>query len=65
MFVKNHDLYKNIFEVYVFGDIIDLCKFLANKPSNDGDLNCPNKSILNKFIVVCFVLFVWRVIAKE
>ena len=56
--VKSEDLYKDILDVPVRRDLMDLSELPANHPSNVGDPNCPNKDILGKFKVVCYVIFV-------
>ena len=56
--VKSHDLYKDILDVPVLRELMNLSGLSANHPSGVGDLNCPNKGILGKFKVVCNVIFV-------
>ena len=56
--VKCNDLYKKILDVLVLRELMDLSELLANHSSGVGDPNCPNKGILGKFKVVCYVIFV-------
>ena len=56
--VKCNDLYKEIFDVPVLRELMDLSELPANNPSGIGDPNCPNKGILGKLKVVCYVIFV-------
>ena len=56
--VKSEDLYKEFFDVPVRCELMDLSELPANHPSGIGDPNCPNKSILGKFKVMCKVIFV-------
>ena len=58
--VKSEDLYKDILDVPILRELMDLSELPANHPSGVGDPNCPNKGILRKFKVVCHVIFVWR-----
>ena len=51
--VKCNDLYKEILDVPVLREQMDLSELPANHPSSVGDPNCPNKGILGKFKVVC------------
>ena len=62
--VKCNDLYKEILDVPVFRELMDLSELPANHPSGVGDPNCPNKGILGKFKVVCQVIFFFHVIAQ-
>ena len=58
--VKSEDLYKDILDVPVLRELMDLSELPANHRSGDGDPNCPNKGILGKFKVVFLVIFVSR-----
>ena len=51
--VKREDLYKDILDVPVLCELMDLSELPANHPSGVGDPNCPNKGILGKFKVMC------------
>ena len=62
--VMFNDLYKEILDVPVFRELMDLSELPDNHPSGVGDPNCPNKGILGKFKVMCYVKFVSRVIAQ-
>ena len=51
--VKSEDLYKDILDVPVHRELMDLNELPANHPSGVGDPNCTNKGILGKFKVMC------------
>ena len=51
--VKSEDLYKDILDVPVLRQLMDLSELPANHPSGVGYPNCPNKGILGKFKVMC------------
>ena len=50
--VKSEDLYKDIHDVPVLRELMDLSELPANHPSGVGDPNSPHKGILGKFKVV-------------
>ena len=56
--VKSHDLYKDIFDVPVLREPIELHELPDNYPSGVGDATCPNKGILGKFKVLYHMIFV-------
>ena len=56
--VKCNDQNKEILDVPVLRELMDLSELPANHPSGVGDPNCPNKGILGKFKVVCYVIIV-------
>ena len=62
--VMSHDLYKDILDLPVIRELINLSELPANHLGGVGDRNCQNKGILGKFKVVCYVIFVSRVIAQ-
>ena len=57
IYVKRHELYKDILELPVLRELINLSELPANHPSGVSDQNCPNKDILGKFKVMCHVIF--------
>ena len=51
--VKSEDLYKDILDVSVLREMIDLSLLPDNHPIGVGDANCPNKGTLGKFNIMC------------
>ena len=56
--VKSNNLDKEIFDVPVLRDLMEISELPANHLSGIGDVNCLNKGILGKFKIVCYVIFV-------
>ena len=51
--VKSEDFYKDLLDVPVLRELMNLSKLPTNYPSGVGDPNCPNKGILGKYMVMC------------
>ena len=55
--VKCNDLYKEILDVRVLSEMMDLSEVFANHPSGVSDPTCPKTNILGKFNVLCHGIF--------